>query len=257
MNTPAAGPARVSAAAGRRAAHRRPAPRPARRVRPKKAQETNDHAEVAVPAVKVPRWPAWQVSSRCQRRGPVKGRRSGLPGLLANGAPPAPEARTRPCTPGLGRRKRSPSGTRVAHLVLIPAGETVRRTGPAPRTKPETGRAGRRTASRRGLLPPGLPDPLRRFHAVAGRRPSPHPDGPQPFYAGQAGRHLLPPQEITALPDGRLVFFREYQGDCDGLTLPGQADPPVWQRRGFPVVSARTVRPLLTGRGGRSRGRFP
>ncbi|HZU38425.1 MAG TPA: hypothetical protein VFA18_21045 [Gemmataceae bacterium] len=75
-----------------------------------------------------------------------------------------------------------------------------------------------------------LPASLRRFHAFAGRWPPPPntPHDVQFFYAGAAGHHLQPLDYIKLRPDGRLEFFMEYQGDWVGLTLPREADPPVW-----------------------------
>jgi hypothetical protein len=74
-----------------------------------------------------------------------------------------------------------------------------------------------------------LPAPLRRFYAFAGRWPSPDPQGDdQFFYTGKGGHHLFPPDRVVLTADGRLKFFMEYQGAWEGLTLPGEADPPVW-----------------------------
>jgi hypothetical protein len=74
----------------------------------------------------------------------------------------------------------------------------------------------------------GMPDPLRRFYAFAGRWPSPNHDSDQPFYTGGGGHHLRAPDAVTARDDGTLDFFMEYQGDWEGLTLPAGDDPPVW-----------------------------
>jgi hypothetical protein len=76
---------------------------------------------------------------------------------------------------------------------------------------------------------PPLPEPLRRFYAFAGRWPAPDagPDG-EFFYTGESGHHLLPLGDVRQVPDGKLRFFMEYQGDWYGLTLPGEPDPPVW-----------------------------
>src|SRR5262249_2317452 len=58
--------------------------------------------------------------------------------------------------------------------------------------------------------------------------PSPEPDGMEFFYTGAGGHHLHPLDHVRQLPDGRLNFFMEYQGDWDGLTLPEGEDPSVW-----------------------------
>jgi hypothetical protein len=73
-----------------------------------------------------------------------------------------------------------------------------------------------------------LPEPLRRFYAFAGRWPSPDPGHMESFYSGASGHHLRPLDGVETLPDGRLDFFMEYQGDWSGLTLPSGDDPPVW-----------------------------
>src|SRR5262245_28382458 len=66
-----------------------------------------------------------------------------------------------------------------------------------------------------------LPYPLRRFYAFAGRWPSPRPCYPgDTFYEGHGGHHLRNLDGVKLLPDGKLNFFMEYQGDWDGLTLP-------------------------------------
>jgi hypothetical protein len=76
---------------------------------------------------------------------------------------------------------------------------------------------------------PTLPDPLRRFYAFAGRWPSLDLRyDAEFFYTGAGGHHLLAPDAVGPAPDGRLRFFMEYQGDWDGVTLPGERDPPVW-----------------------------
>jgi hypothetical protein len=52
-----------------------------------------------------------------------------------------------------------------------------------------------------------------------------------------------------------LRFFREYQGDWDGLTIPGEPDPPVWisgrwddpeEGEGIRLVSGALSRFLVT-----------
>lgn len=79
-----------------------------------------------------------------------------------------------------------------------------------------------------------LPEPLRRFHAFAGRWPPPTPtDSLEFFYSGAGGHHLQPLDYVKQRPDGRLDFFMEYQGDWQGLTLPTEADPPVWIEGSF------------------------
>ena len=75
-----------------------------------------------------------------------------------------------------------------------------------------------------------LPAPLRRFYAFAGRWPPPPEtaDAAEFFYSGAGGHHLQPLDYVKVRQDGRLEFFMEYQGDWVGLTLPSEADPPVW-----------------------------
>jgi len=73
-----------------------------------------------------------------------------------------------------------------------------------------------------------LPYPLRRFHSIAGRRPSPEPESLRFFYIGAGGHHLLPLKSMHQQLDGKLRFFMEYQGEWDGLTLARGNDPPVW-----------------------------
>jgi hypothetical protein len=81
------------------------------------------------------------------------------------------------------------------------------------------------------LRKPPLPEPLRRFYAFAGRWPSPQPGhGMDFFYTGSGGHHLHDLDFVKLLPDHRLQFFMEYQGDWNGLTLPEGEDPPVWIR---------------------------
>src|SRR5947207_5092214 len=77
-------------------------------------------------------------------------------------------------------------------------------------------------------LRPDLPGSLRRFYTFAGRWPSPDSAGGEEFfYIGQGGHHLLPLDQVGPTDDGRLRFFMGYQGDWDGLTTPGEPDPPV------------------------------
>jgi len=78
-----------------------------------------------------------------------------------------------------------------------------------------------------------LPYPLRRFYGSAGRQPPLRNDGNDYFYQGGSGHHLLDLDGIELLPDGRLNFFTEYQGDWNGLTLPDAEDPPVWLKGCF------------------------
>jgi uncharacterized protein (TIGR02996 family) len=73
-----------------------------------------------------------------------------------------------------------------------------------------------------------LPYPLRRFYAFAGRWPSPRPSYPNHLFYTGTGHHLHDLDSVDVLPDGKLNFFMEYQGDWDGLTLPVSDDPPVW-----------------------------
>jgi hypothetical protein len=75
-----------------------------------------------------------------------------------------------------------------------------------------------------------LPFPLAWFYELAGRWPTPVPDGPLEnlFYAGGACHHLWPLEMVEPRPDGRLKFYCEYQGDWIGLTLSDGEDPPVW-----------------------------
>jgi hypothetical protein len=80
-----------------------------------------------------------------------------------------------------------------------------------------------------------LPAPLHRFYAFAGRWPPP-PEGTQAaefIYSGAGGHHMQPLDYVELRPEGRLEFFMEYQGDWVGLTLPSQADPPVWLQGRF------------------------
>ena len=74
-----------------------------------------------------------------------------------------------------------------------------------------------------------LPVPLKRFLAFAGRWPSPRAAHDEAFiYTGGGGHHLQPLSMHSVRKDGKLVFFMEYQGDWDGLTLTSGEDPPVW-----------------------------
>jgi hypothetical protein len=73
-----------------------------------------------------------------------------------------------------------------------------------------------------------LPDPLKRFLAFAGRWPAPHAAFPGRCIADGDGHHLRPLDAHVVRKDGRLVFFHEYQGEWDGLTLTSGEDPPVW-----------------------------
>jgi hypothetical protein len=78
---------------------------------------------------------------------------------------------------------------------------------------------------------PELPGALRRFYAFAGRWPSPASGREGAFfYTGECSHHLLPLDRSGPTDDGRLRFFAEYQGDWDGVTTPGEPDPPVWIR---------------------------
>jgi hypothetical protein len=99
-----------------------------------------------------------------------------------------------------------------------------------------------------------LPYPLRRFYAFAGRWPAPHPIyRGDTFYEGHGGHHLQPLNGLKRLPRGRLSFFREYQGDWEGLTLAEGDDPPVWikgvwgdDQRGTARVAASLSKFLVT-----------
>ncbi len=74
-----------------------------------------------------------------------------------------------------------------------------------------------------------LPYPLRRFYAFAGRMPYPEEFYAEDFfYTGMGGHHLYDLDLLETQPDGRVLFFNEYQGDWKGLTLLGEDDPPVW-----------------------------
>jgi len=75
----------------------------------------------------------------------------------------------------------------------------------------------------------GVPYPLKRFYSFAGRWPSPHPRAKDDFFfTGSNGHHLHPFESVTGLPNDRVNFFMEYQGDWDGLTMSDGDDPPVW-----------------------------
>jgi hypothetical protein len=73
-----------------------------------------------------------------------------------------------------------------------------------------------------------LPDPLRRFYAFAGRWPAPSARQADQFFYTGTGHHLHDLDSHSVRKDGRLIFFTEYQGDWDGLTLTSGEDPPVW-----------------------------
>lgn len=99
-----------------------------------------------------------------------------------------------------------------------------------------------------------LPYPLQRFYAFAGRWPAPYPSyRGDTFYEGHGGHHLQPLDGVKRLPRGRLNFFREYQGDWEGLTLAEGDDPPVWIKgawgdgqRGTAQVSGSLSKFLVT-----------
>lgn len=79
----------------------------------------------------------------------------------------------------------------------------------------------------------GVPYPLKQFYSFAGRWPSPDPRAKdEVFFAGSNGHHLHPFVDVVGLPDGRINFFMEYQGDWDCHTLEDGDDPPVWMAVG-------------------------